>query len=285
MPVLIMGVKLAAYLACIGLVLRYTQRVCTHANNRIQSLATPTIARSVLATLAAFIPLATTLTVTILFAIVADGPPLQVLGLTYSSESLAQTSYGAAVGFCCVMLMFLCGVVGGFIKVKRWNSAKHPDQHMPMFFGGLADYFGGAVLEEVVTRGYVFYLLDRSFGGEAAIIGSSLIFALVHLIRPNRIPLIFTLNAFIFGLLAGACRHCTGALWLPIGIHFGWNVTAGPVLGLPYSGISYDKGIVKSDVSGPEWFTGGFYSLDAGVLGTFALLVAAVGLRLIAPVL
>ena len=156
---------------------------------------------------------------------------------------------------------------------------------MPLFFGGLSDYLGGAILEEVVTRGYVFYFLNGVFGGQAAIIGSSLIFALVHLVRPDRIPLIFTLTAFVFGLLTGACRYYTGGLWLPIGLHFGWNVTAGPILGLPYSGIAYDKGIVESDVSGPEWFTGGFYSPDAGLLGTFALLVAAVGLRLIAPVM
>lgn len=285
MPVLIMSVKLAAYLACIGLTLKLTYRLCSHANNRISSLDAPTIARSVLASVAAVLPLAITLSITVAFAALADGDPASVLGLSYNAKALSLTGSGAALGFACVMLMFACGVMGGFIKVRRPKYAHRRERHLPLFFGGLSDYLGGAILEEVVMRGYVFYLLNGAFGGETAIIGSSLIFALVHLIRPDRTPLIFTLNAFIFGLLTGACRYFTGTLWLPIGLHFGWNVAAGPILGLPYSGVAYDKGVVESDVSGPEWFTGGFYSLDAGVLGTLALLVAAVGLRLIAPVM
>lgn len=285
MPFLIMGVKLAAYICVIGLALKYAHRLCLCANNGISSSKTSTTTRSLLASLAAVIPLALTLTATLLFAALADGDPLPILGLTHDAESATFVGYGAILGFVCVMLMFVCGMLGGFIKVKPAAEAQQRDEHLPMFFAGLSDYFSGAILEEVVTRGYVYYLLSRAFGGITAIIGSSLIFSLVHLIRPNRIPLIFTLNAFIFGLLTGACRYCTGQLWLPMGLHFGWNVTAGPLLGLPYSGISYDRGFVKSDVSGPEWFTGGFYSPDAGVLGTFALLVAAVGLRLIAPVI
>lgn len=285
MPFLVMSVKLAAYICTIGLTLKHAHRLCLCANNRISTSTASTTVRSLLASLAAVIPLALVLAATVVFAAAADGNPIPILGLTYDSESLPFVSYGAGLGFACVMLMFVCGMLGGFIKVKPAAAPEQRDEHLPMFFGGLSDYFSGAILEEVVTRGYIYYLLSRSFGGIVAIICSSLIFSLVHLIRPNRIPLIFTLNAFIFGLLTGACRYCTGQLWLPMGLHFGWNVTAGPFLGLPYSGISYDRGFVKSDVSGPEWFTGGFYSPDAGVLGTFALLVAAVGLRMIAPVI
>lgn len=285
MPLLTMGVTLAAYIAAIGLTLKYAHRLCLRANGGVSSRAYSPGVRSLIAALAAVIPLVLTSAVTFLFAWLVDGNPLPVLGLTYDSRSIPFVGYGAGLGFACVMLMFMCGLLGGFIKVKPAAEPHELDEHLPMFWGGLSDYFNGAILEEIVTRGYVYYLLCSVFGGVAAIIGSALIFSLVHLIRPNRIPLIFTLNAFIFGLLTGACRYCTGQLWLPIGLHFGWNVTAGPFLGLPYSGMSYDRGFVKSDVSGPEWFTGGFYSPDAGVLGTFALLVAAVGLRLIAPVI
>lgn len=285
MPEIILAVKLAAYVCVVGLTLKYAHRLCCCANSRIASSAVSTSARSLLASLAAVIPLAITGTTTVLFAAVVDGDPLPILGLTYDSASMPFVGYGAGLGFACVMLMFACGILGGFIRVKPAANPEQRDEHLPQFFGGLSDYFSGAILEEVVTRGYVYYLLWKAFGGMPAIVISSLLFSLVHLIRPNRIPLMFTLNAFIFGLLTGACRYCTGQLWLPMGLHFGWNVTAGPLLGLPYSGISYDRGFVKSDVSGPEWFTGGFYSPDAGVLGTFALLVAAVGLRLIAPII
>jgi len=276
-----MCVKLVTYLAAIGLTLRYSYRLCSHADNRISSLAGPVTVLSLLASVAALIPLIMTLGVTVLFVMGEDGRPLTVLALDNVSGGLGVTLWGTGLGFACVMLMFGCGLVARFIAVKHVDATGQRER-LPRFFSGLTDYIGGAVFEEVVMRGYLFYLISSVFGGWVAIVGSSLIFALVHLIRPDRIPTVFTLNAFIFGLLTGASRYYTGALWLPIGLHIGWNVTAGPILGLPYSGVTYDRGIVRSEVRGPQWFTGGLYSPDAGVLGTLALIVAACVLRLAA---
>ena len=119
----------------------------------------------------------------------------------------------------------------------------------------------------------------------AAIVGSAIIFSLAHLVKHSKMPALFTVNALVFGLLTAACRHYTGTLWLPIGLHFGWNVAAGPIFGLPYSGKAYERGVVVSEVSGPLWLTGGIYSLDAGLLGSVALLVAAVGLTAVVPIM
>ncbi len=282
MPVLPMAVKLAAYLAAVHLTLKYSYRLCSHANNRISSLSAPIPVLSLLASLIAIIPPATTLAVTFLFVFAADGPPLPIVTLDQTSGALGFTLWGAGLGFVCVMVMFVLGRLAGFIRVGKVDDTQRRDR-LPAFCGGLTDYAGAAVFEEVAMRGYVFYLLYSEFGAGAAIIGSAFVFAAVHLVRPDRIPVVFTLNAFIFGLLTGASRYYTGALWLPIGLHIGWNVTSGPFLGLPYSGVVYDRGIVRSDVKGPQWFTGGLYSLDAGVVGTLALLLAAVVLRLVAP--
>jgi len=277
-----MAVKLAGYVAAISLTLKYSYRLCSHANNRISSLTAPVAVLSLLASLTALIPLAATLIVTLLFVIPADGSPLPILAITYHPGALPLALRGAGLGFACVMLMFCCGLAGRFISVRRVDDTQ-PRERLPRCCNGFADYVGGAVLEEIVMRGYVFYLIGSVFGGVVAVVGSSVVFALVHLVRPDRIPTVFTLNAFIFGLLTGACRYYTGGLWLPIGLHLGWNVTAGPILGLPYAGIAYDKGLVRSEVKGPQWFTGGLYSPDAGVLGTLALLVAAAALRFVAP--
>jgi membrane protease YdiL (CAAX protease family) len=282
MPVFPMAVKLAAYLATVHLTLKYSYRLCSHANNRISSLAAPITVLSLLASLVAVIPLATTLTVTFAFILAADGPPLPIVTLDQTSDALGFTLWGAGLGFVCVMVMFVLGRVAGFIKVQKVDDMERRDR-LPSFCGGLTDYLGAAIFEEIAMRGYVFYLLYSEFGAGIAIVASAVVFAAVHLIRPDRIPAVFTLNAFIFGLLTGASRCYTGALWLPIGLHIGWNVTSGPLLGLPYSGVVYDRGIVRSDVKGPQWFTGGLYSLDAGVVGTLALLLAAAVLKLVAP--
>ncbi len=284
MPIISMSAKLIAYLAATNLALRYSYRLCSHTNNRILSLSAPVTIISLLTAIVALLPMTTTLAVTILFIMIADGSPITILALNHSSGALGFTLWGAGLGFICVMLMFACGLAGKFITVHKIDGENRRER-IPKFYIGLIDYIGGAIFEEVVLRGYIFYLLSSVFGGIVAIFVSSFIFSLLHLVRPDRIPAVFTLNAFIFGLLTGASRYYTGALWLPIGLHIGWNVTAGPILGLPYSGITYDRGIVRSEVKGPQWFTGGLYSPDAGLLGTIALAVAAVVLGLVAPII
>jgi hypothetical protein len=97
-------------------------------------------------------------------------------------------------------------------------------------------------------------------------------------------PVVFTINAFVFGVLAAYARIATGALWLPIGLHMGWNVTMGPIFGMSCSGRNYENGLFMSIAKGPTWASGGLYSPDAGLLGTAGLLVAVIGLLIIVPV-
>jgi len=264
------------------LILKYSYRLCSRASNRISSLTAPVFVLSLLACLAALIPSATALAVTFLFILATDGSPFPIVALDQTSGWLGFTLWGAGLGFVCVMVMFVFGRAAGFIRVRKIDDGQRRDR-VPAFLGGLSDYLGAAAFEEIAMRGYVYYLIQTVYGAWAAVVGSAVVFAAVHLVRPDRIPAVFTVNAFIFGLLTGASRYWTGALWLPIGLHVGWNVTSGPFLGLPYSGVAYDRGIVRSDVKGPQWFTGGLYSLDAGVLGTLALLLAAAVLKLVAP--
>ncbi len=277
-------VKLAAYLACIGVALEFSHRLYWRVSSWVVTQDVSAFTKSVLSCLIACIPLGTALGVTLVFTGVVDSGSLSTLGLVYNGDSLMHVAWGAALAFGCVSLVFLIGVLSGYVNVKRSEMSNDCVSCLPMFLGGLADFFTCAVFEEIITRGYVFYLLYEAGGAMTAVLGSSVIFSLAHLIKHAQTPALFTVNAFFFGLLTAACRYYTGALWLPIGLHFGWNVAAGPIFGLPYSGKSYERGVVVSEVTGPEWVTGGLYSLDAGALGTIALLVAAVGLTAVTPV-
>ena len=275
--------KLAAYLVCIGIALELSHRAYWRVYKRVLTLEVSTFSRSVLSTVGACIPLGTAFVITLAFAVFLDAGSLSTLGLNYDGNSLSYVAYGASIAFGCVTLMFLAGVLAGYIRVKTSPICRDCVSYLPMFFGGLTDYFTAAVFEEIITRGYIFYLLMRLGGPYAAILGSSAIFSVAHVLKHRQVPLMFTINALIFGLITAACRYYSGSLWLPIGLHFGWNVAAGPIFGLPYSGQPYDRGVVVSEVAGPQWLTGGFYSLDAGLLGTIGLLVAAIGLTAVTP--
>ncbi|MFN0159476.1 MAG: type II CAAX prenyl endopeptidase Rce1 family protein [Bacteroidota bacterium] len=61
-------------------------------------------------------------------------------------------------------------------------------------------------------------------------------------------------------------------LWLPFGLHFGWNFSQTSIFGFPTSGISFEeRKIMTLTQSGPEWLTGGAFGPEAGALATVAL--------------
>jgi hypothetical protein len=72
----------------------------------------------------------------------------------------------------------------------------------------------------------------------------------------------------------------TGALWLPIGIHLGWNALQGPVLGINVTGA--DIGLGHWSVftfPGDPLLTGGAMGIEGGLIG---LIGPALGLAAVA---
>ncbi|MEO6746759.1 MAG: CPBP family glutamic-type intramembrane protease [Caldimonas sp.] len=78
----------------------------------------------------------------------------------------------------------------------------------------------------------------------------------------------------VAGVMLGAAFMATGRLWLPIGMHFGWNYMVGTVLSIAVSGHQ-GKGLVQGTLVGPEWLTGGAYGIEASVPGLAAVLHAS----------
>ena len=100
---------------------------------------------------------------------------------------------------------------------------------------------------------------------------SAILFAVVHLVNPNPssnavIGLILSGIFFAFAYLR------TRLLWLPIGIHIGWNFFEGTVFGFPVSGTSPFV-LVRQTVNGPETVTGGAFGPEAGLVLLLALLI------------
>jgi hypothetical protein len=88
-------------------------------------------------------------------------------------------------------------------------------------------------------------------------------------------------NLFAAGLLLGVAFTTTRNLWLPIGLHFSWNLLQGPVLGVAVSGQALDGGWRLVRLDGPSVFTGGAFGLEGGLLGTTATVSGLVALLLL----
>ena len=76
-------------------------------------------------------------------------------------------------------------------------------------------------------------------------------------------------------LIVGAFMY-TRRLWLVWGIHFGWNYFQDGVFGMPNSGMTNIPGFINPTVTGPEWFTGGAFGIEASYI--VVILTAAAGI-------
>ena len=137
-----------------------------------------------------------------------------------------------------------------------------------------------AVFQEVAVRGCIFQTLERRWGSGIALLASSLFFGLMHLGSPVEGlttaqwlvgPLFLSLET---GLLFTAAYLLTRRLWLPIGLHWGWNLFETSVYGTANSGAweNDPNTLFAGHVHGPFLATGGAFGPEAGVI---ALLVGS----------
>lgn len=130
----------------------------------------------------------------------------------------------------------------------------------------------GALAEELMFRGYPFQHLEAGIGPTGAILVFSVLFGAVHLGNPNASSL-GLINTVLIGVMLAIAYLRTRALWLPWGIHLGWNATLGLLFGLPVSGIRLFNVVIRTSVTGPRWLTGGDYGLEASLPCVLVLLL------------
>ena len=131
-----------------------------------------------------------------------------------------------------------------------------------------------AVFQEIAVRGYIFQTLERRWGTGIALAGSTAFFGLAHLGSP--VDGLTTAQwlvgpAFISvetGLLLTAAYLLTRRLWLPIGIHWGWNFFESSIYGAANTGSwGNDPNTLFSDrFTGPFLLTGGPFGPEASVI-------------------
>ncbi|WP_082456470.1 CPBP family intramembrane glutamic endopeptidase [Novosphingobium sp. Leaf2] len=138
------------------------------------------------------------------------------------------------------------------------------------------------MMEEALFRGVVQRQLEALFGTWAALAATSAFFGLAHLMNPDATPFAAFAIACEAGILLGAAYLVTRRLWVPIGLHMGWNFTQGWIWSIPVSGSKPPLGLFDTRLTGPEWLTGGAFGLEASVI---ALVVASTaGIALLAYV-
>jgi len=137
-------------------------------------------------------------------------------------------------------------------------------------FGGLIANLGMmvgvATIEEVLFRGVLFRLVEDRWGTLVALVVSGALFGGLHLINKNATVWGALSIAVSGGLLAGAAYALTRTLWLPIGIHLGWNFAESGIFGAADSGSDHTVGGLLTGVPhGPAIISGGAFGPEASI--------------------
>jgi len=171
--------------------------------------------------------------------------------------ALREWAVGVALGFAAISLsVAVIASLGGY-RITGWNP---PSVLVPVL--SLAIFSG--VVEEIISRGLMFRLLEEWLGSWAALALSALAFGLLHMANPNATPLAAAAISIEAGILLGALYMLTRRLWMAIGLHMAWNFTQGGVYGINVSGIEV-QGLLFNTMQGPPLLTGGAFGAEASL--------------------
>jgi len=189
------------------------------------------------------------------------------LGLRWNRSSTDNLAFGLLGGIACA-----CVVLGSALAVGAAHFTTTSEQlsagTIPFVLVLLA---AGAAGEELLFRGYGFQILLATLGPYSTILPVGAIFALLHSGNPNA-TVIGILNTAGFGVVFGYAFLRSRDLWLPIGLHFGWNCTL-PLFGVNLSGLRI--GITGHEMvwtAGRLW-SGGEYGPEGSVLTSGVLVL------------
>lgn len=203
-------------------------------------------------------------------------PILKVLGSKETDNSWKSLLAGIGIGF----------GLNGVCILAAWlhkDISLYFDSFQPIYFIIIfIAVFVQSSAEELLCRGFLYQRLMRSYKSPAvAIIGNSLLFAILHLLNEG-ITVLSVLNIFLVGILFSLIVYYMNSIWCAMAVHAAWNFTQNIIFGLPNSGMTVPYSVFRLDASvARDSFA---YNVGFGIEGTLladgVLILACVGIYL-----
>jgi len=187
-----------------------------------------------------------------------------------AGELAAGIAIGAALFAATIAALWLAGSYR-LVATGTWLAAA----------AALPSAIRAGYIEEILLRGVVFRITEEGLGSWLALAISGALFGLLHAGNPGATWVSAVAIALEAGVLLAAAYMVTQRLWLPIGIHFAWNFTQGGIFGLAVSGHQ-STGLLRGELSGPIWLTGGSFGAEASLLAVMICLLSGICLLLLA---
>jgi membrane protease YdiL (CAAX protease family) len=201
------------------------------------------------------------------------------LGLGWNSSSIRNLLLGLAGGVVAALVVVIGPVLEGVAEIAR-TPGQNADWGSILLL--LVVLLFGAMGEEMLLRGYGFQILMGALGPFATILPVSVLFALLHAGNPN-VTTLGLVNTGLWGVLLGYAFYRSGDLWLPIGLHVGWNWML-PMLGANLSGFTMNVTGYAMHWKVASVWGGGAYGPEGGLATSVVVVLLFVWLALKAPV-
>jgi membrane protease YdiL (CAAX protease family) len=187
------------------------------------------------------------------------------LGLQLNSRTFLDILAGIGITFLLMGSIYLLMSVLGWLTFKGFAWEFDP---ISLVVGNVLLFFVAFVFvawnEELLSRGYQLQTIASGLNLFWGVVISSAVFGLLHLGNPNA-TWVSAAGIFFAGLFLAYGYIRTKQLWLPIGLHLGWNFFEGVVFGFPVSGLDIYP-LTRIEVNGPELWTGGAFGPEAGLI-------------------
>lgn len=173
-------------------------------------------------------------------------------------KGLRQLALGLALGVGFISLVMLVMWLTGSYRVTGMKpaSALWPVLIMSVQAG---------IVEEILSRGVIFRIAEEGIGTWWSVALSAFIFGFLHIWNPNATVFSSVSIALTAGVILAMLYVITRQLWVPIGLHIGWNFALGGIYGAPVSG-GEPGGMLAASFQGPDWLTGGAFGPEASVI-------------------
>ena len=206
---------------------------------------------------------ATGLAANLLTMRVFDRRPFTDIGLEGGRASAQNFLWGLLLSVAAASLMLLAPILAGTGHLVLQKDIAFSWASLIFYLVTLAVAATG---EEMIFRGYAFQLLIEKMGPFATVLPIAVIFGLTHSSNPHSSGL-GILNTILWGIVLGFAFLRSRDLWLPIGLHFGWNLVL-PLFGVNLSGLTIEvtRYHYQWDLL-PLW-SGGDYGPEGGLLAT-----------------
>lgn len=204
-----------------------------------------------------------------------DKRSIESLGLKLSIWTVYDILTGVIITFLQMAFIYFIMFQLGWITFKgfAWNF-----DPMSIVIRNTVIFFAMFVLvgwtEELLSRGYHLQTIASGTNLFWGVLISSAVFGLLHLGNPNA-TWVSAVGIFFAGLFFAFGYLRSKQLWLPMGMHLGWNFFEGVVFGFPVSGLDIYP-LARIQVHGPELWTGAGFGPEAGLIALPALLLGVV---------